>query len=33
VSLDEVVTKASLADAFAVALERTGRRVQAVAGS
>jgi rsbT co-antagonist protein RsbR len=30
VSLDDVVTKGSLSDAFSVALERTGRRVQAV---
>jgi rsbT co-antagonist protein RsbR len=33
VSLDEVITKASMADAFAIALERTGRRSQAVAGA
>jgi rsbT co-antagonist protein RsbR len=29
VSLDEVVTKGNLSDAFAVALERTGRQIQA----
>ena len=31
VSLDDVITKGSLADAFAVALERTGREIRAVA--
>jgi rsbT co-antagonist protein RsbR len=33
VSLDEVITKGNLADAFAIALERTGRRIQALPGA